>query len=234
MEFDRYRDSYREELDEATSFAGAEAGFYTEVKAELLADLALRRLAAPAELKVLDAGCGPGETDRYLQPAFPKLTGVDVSAAMIEAAAERNPWATYRQVAPSEPLPFEDASFDLSFTICVLHHIEPGERDQFMGELARVTKPSGLVAVFEHNPNNPATRKVVRDCVFDEDVSLLRMRETLALMGRQGLACAERRFILFFPWRSSLFRATERGLARLPIGAQYYVAGRPRAGAGGL
>jgi SAM-dependent methyltransferase len=226
MNFDRYSGSYRDQVEEAVAFAGAGARFYTEVKAELVVDLARRTLDDPRRLEVLDAGCGPGETDSFLREAFAELSGADVSKGMIEAASERNPWVSYRHFPAGDPLPFEDGTFDLSFAICVFHHVEPPDRAGFMRELVRVTRPEGIVAIFEHNPNNPGTRKVVRDCPFDAGVSLLPMRESLSMMSEQGLRTVERRFILLFPWRGALLRRIERGLARLPVGAQYYVAAR--------
>jgi SAM-dependent methyltransferase len=226
VEFDRFRDNYEDELEDAIAFAGADAGLYTEVKADAVVDLARRTLGDPDRLRVLDAGCGPGETDACLRGRFAELVGADISEGMVEVAAERNPWASYRHFHEGESLPFEDDRFDLSFAICVLHHVEPPLRPGFLGELARVTRPGGVVAVFEHNRVNPGTRKVVRDCKFDEGVTLLPIRETLSLLDGQSLIPVERRHILFFPWRGRALRSLERGLARVPLGAQYYAAGR--------
>jgi SAM-dependent methyltransferase len=226
MEFDRYRDSYREDMEQAVGFAGASPDLYTEVKASLLIELAREGLGSPEGLRVLDAGCGPGETDGFLAGTFKDLAGVDISRAMIEAAAARNRWADYRHFSPGQKIPFEAGTFDLSFAICVFHHVEPRDRSGFLREIARVTRTGGLIAVFEHNPLNPATRKVVRDCPFDEDVNLLRMGETRELVTSEGLELVDARYILFFPRRSAALRRLERGLRRFPLGAQYYVAAR--------
>src|SRR5213079_2165552 len=117
-------------------------------------ELARRNLGEPGELDVLDVGCGPGETDSFLEDAFRSLHGVDLSAAMIERAAERNPWAEYSSYGRGDQLPYADGSFDLSFAVCVLHHVPPGERPSLVEEIRRVTRPGGLVAIFEHNPWN--------------------------------------------------------------------------------
>ena len=98
-----------------------------------------------------------------------------------------------------------------------------------MRETARVVRPGGLVAVFEHNPLNPLTRRVVRDCAFDEGVELLPRRELETLLRAAGLEVVSAHYLLFFPWRGRLFEAAERLLARLPLGAQYVVAARRRA-----
>ena len=82
-----------------------------------------------------------------------------------------------------------------------------------------------MLAIYEHNPINPLTRLAVSRCEFDEGVELLGRSETEAMLRAAGLVPAESRYIVFFPWRGRAFRAIERVLARLPLGAQYVVAG---------
>ena len=174
---------------------------------------------------MLDVGCGPGETDAFLEGRFGSLSGVDLSGAMAERAASRNPWARYSSYEAGEPLPYEDESFDLSFAICVVHHVPPADRPGLLAEMRRVTRPGGLVALFEHNPLNPLTRKAVRDCPFDEDAVLLSRGEARRRLADAGLAEVEAPFIIFFPREGGLRDRVERRLGWLPLGAQYYVAG---------
>jgi SAM-dependent methyltransferase len=222
-EFDRVGETYEAAVDEAISFAGQEHDFYLEVKARRLVELARRHLG-PGRPAALDVGCGPGLFDRHVASAF-DLHGVDVSPAMVERARETNPEAEY---AVSEPgrLPYDDGRFDLAFAICVLHHVDRADRLPLVRETARVVRPGGLVAVFEHNPVNPLTRRVVRDCAFDEGVELLPRRELSRLLRAAALEVVSAHYLLFFPWRGRLFEAAERLLTRLPLGAQYVVAGR--------
>jgi SAM-dependent methyltransferase len=225
MSFDQYVDSYRDAVEESIGFAGGDAARYVGAKARLLVELARRRIGAPDGLHALDVGCGPGETDAFLEGSFGSLSGVDLSSGMTERAARRNPWASYSSYGRAEPLPYEDASFDLSFAICVLHHVPPAERPAFVEEMRRVTRPGGLVAIFEHNPLNPLTRKAVRDCPFDEDAVLLSRGEARRRLADAGLAEVEAPFIIFFPREGDLRSRLERRLGWLPLGAQYYVAG---------
>jgi ubiquinone/menaquinone biosynthesis C-methylase UbiE len=157
--------------------------------------------------------------DEHLAPAVGRLVGLDVSEEMTARAAQRNPRVEY-VVSRSATFPLEDATFDIAFASCVLHHVPRDERAQLVAEMARVVRPGGLAIVLEHNPLNPATRIVVARCEFDEDAVLLRMRETRELLSEAGLQERERAYILFLPWRNTF----ERRLARLPLGAQYYVA----------
>ncbi len=221
-EFDRFDQTYEAELDDAIAFAGREHDFYVEAKARRLLELARRRLG-DRPLGVLDVGCGPGLTDRHLLPHVASLAGVDPSQGMVERARHENPRAEY-SLYDGGRLPFDDATFDLAFAINVLHHVDPRDRRPLVAELGRVTKPDGLVAVFEHNPLNPLTRRVVRSCAFDEGVALLGQGELVRLFRAAGLHVADREYLLFFPWRAD---ALERRLTRLPLGAQHVVTGRP-------
>ena len=219
-EFDRYGETYEAAVDEAISFAGKEHDFYLEAKARRLLALA-RRYVSAGRPTALDVGCGPGLFDRHLGSSF-ELHGVDVSSAMVERAREVNPEASYR-VYDGRRLPYADGELDVAFAVCVLHHVEPPERPALVAEMARVTRPGGLTVVFEHNPLNPLTRRVVRDCAFDEGVELLGRRELTRLFRGAHLKTIGAEYLLFFPWRMD---AVERRLTWLPLGAQYVVAGR--------
>jgi len=223
-EFDRYGDSYEKAVDDAIGFAGTEHAFYLEAKARALVELARRELGDPARIHALDVGAGPGSLHPYLAE-IGALEGVDVSEALVERAAAANPAVRYRTY-DGKRLPFADESFDLAFAVNVFHHVDPPDRADLASELARVVRPGGIVAVFEHNPLNPLTRLVVSRCEFDKGVELLSTREVRALLAQAGLQLVERRYILFFPWRSALLQRLETRLGPVPLGAQHLTAAR--------
>jgi SAM-dependent methyltransferase len=225
-EFDAYSGRYREAVQKAIGFAGVELDFFTSAKAGFLIELAARRVGEPGKLEFLDAGCGPGETDRFLEGRVARLAGADIAAEMIETARRRNPWAEYRHLRLGDPIPWPDSSFDVSFGVCVMHHVEPDEREAFVAEMVRVTRPGGIVAIFEHNPWNPLTRHAVANCEFDEHIEMLSRREVSGLLHAAGLTEIERSYIIFFTRKSPLLARLERGLRHLPLGAQHVVSGR--------
>ena len=53
--------------------------------------------------------------------------------------------------------------------------------------------------VFEHNPKNPLTMRVVNRCPFDRDAVLLKSAETVRLFEQAGFEAVERRYILTIP-----------------------------------
>ncbi|HTQ44923.1 MAG TPA: class I SAM-dependent methyltransferase [Polyangiaceae bacterium] len=224
--FDEYRDTYREEVEHSIAFAGQGLDFFTEAKAAALLELARRRLGDPVQLRVLDVGCGPGETDAYLG-AVGDLHGVDISEELVERARARNPGATYAHYDGGR-LPYDDDVFDLAFAICVLHHVHPVDWGRFMGELVRVVRPGGLAVIVEHNPLNPLTRLAVARCAFDDDAILVGRTLVTELLRHAGAEPEEARYFLFFPWRSGPLRRLEQRLGGLPLGAQYLVASRSR------
>jgi SAM-dependent methyltransferase len=226
IDFSRKKDTYENEVQESIDFIGQGLDFFVELKANYLLDIARRRLGDPKSLSFLDIGCGVGLTDEYLKGDVGALHGIDVAEGVVERAGERNPWAEY-SVFDGTTTPFRDELFDLTFAICVLHHVEPARWRGFVGELARVTKRGGLLVVMEHNPLNPLTRLAVSRCGFDEDAVLLRARQTHKLLAGAGLSLVEARYIAFFPWRGRTLRVAESRLGRLPLGAQYVVAGAP-------
>jgi SAM-dependent methyltransferase len=215
---------YELQVEDAIRFARREHAFFLAAKAEALLELVERRLPSGAPVRALDVGCGDGRLDAMLEP-LGELHGVDVSPEMVATAAESVPHGCF-QVADGTHLPFADGAFDLTFTICALHHVEPLDRPSYMQELARVTRAGGLVVVFEHNPVNPLTRLVVRRCAFDEGVVLAGRRRVSRLARAAGLTVEEVRYILLFPWKRAPFPQLERRLARLPAGAQYFLAAR--------
>jgi SAM-dependent methyltransferase len=223
--FDRIGPGYEAAVARSIRFAGRPHDVYTRAKAAALLRLARQRLGGAPE-EALDVGCGVGLTDRHLVPHVGSLHGVDVSEAMLEQACRRNPAVEYRSYDGSV-LPYETDRFDLVFAICVLHHVEPAARGALVHEFRRVVRPGGLIAVFEHNPWNPLTRRVVHTCDFDEGVELISRPRLAESLRAAGLDVTDEEYLLVFPWRTRVLQALERRLARIPLGAQYVVAGRP-------
>lgn len=220
--FDVYAAAYDAIVDGSVNFTGKDLAFYTAAKAYHLRRLG-ETLARPlSECAVLDVGCGVGHLDQLLAPHVGRLVGVDVSPGMVEQAARRNPGSEFATYSGGR-LPFEDGSFDLAFAVCVMHHVEPRQWDAFVAEMWRAVRPGGAVAVIEHNPINPLTRRSVAACAFDDDAALLGPRRVTRALRAAGSSKARTRYILFAPFGGDRWRAAEAGVAWLPLGAQYMV-----------
>lgn len=219
--FDEFADDYQEKLEAAVRFSGAQEGFFHRQKVAEVAYFESARFSG----RFLDFGCGDGLSLDFFSRAFPRaqLSGTDVSQRSLQVAARRVPQADLR-VYDGGHLPHDDQSFEVVYTSMVFHHIEPRLHAHTLLELRRVLAPGGRLYVFEHNPWNPLTRKVVADCEFDREAILLsmpRLKKNLRLAGFQAL---QGRFILFVPPTPRLngLRFLDRWLFWCPLGAQYY------------
>jgi hypothetical protein len=80
--------------------------------------------------------------------------------------------------------------------------------------------------IYEHNPKNPLTRKVVRDCAFDRDAVLLTMRQTRQLLSSAGCSDVKASSILTLPPIGGFIEKLDGLFAKLPFGSQYRAEGR--------
>lgn len=96
---------------------------------------------------VLEVGCGTGLVLERIARFAGHATGIDVSEGMLERARARG--LDVHQGSALQ-LPFPDASFDVTCSFKVLAHIP--EINQVLIEMARVTKPGGMVLAEFYNP----------------------------------------------------------------------------------
>lgn len=96
---------------------------------------------------VLDVATGTGLVAEALLGRGFRVTGLDQSPEMLARARARFGRRVELVEAPAEELPFPDASFDhLTFTYLLRYVDDPGAT---LGELARVVRPGGTVAMVE-------------------------------------------------------------------------------------
>ncbi len=108
----------------------------------------------------LDFGCGCGRVARHLiapqAPARPGVrdlayTGVDVDGRQIAWAARHLP-GRFEVIPTAPPTGLSSAAFDVIFTISVFTHLDEGPQLAWLGELARLLRPGGLLLATTHAP----------------------------------------------------------------------------------
>ena len=117
------------------------------------------QMELPDDGNVIDIGCGAGwfwSTARFNRRPL-RLTLADTSENMVLEAvnrlcATRDAFKITAHVADASALPFADRSFDAAIAMHMLYHVPQPERA--IGEMARILKPGGLIAVTTNGKNN--------------------------------------------------------------------------------
>lgn len=219
MDFDRYASTYRDVLNRSVSASGETGEYFASYKAHYVA----RLLGNEFEGRILDYGCGVGMVTAGLTRLLPQahVKAFDQSATSI---ANVNPELRKKASFCSDLAELGIA--DIIMVANVLHHVAVPDRQPLIKQLSERLSSGGQLVIFEHNPINPLTLAVVRDCPFDVDAVLLPSSEAINLCIGADLHIVRRDYIVFFPRPLGWLRPIEPALRWLPIGAQYAVIAR--------
>lgn len=141
---------------------------------------------------ILDVACGPGLVACDFARHARHVTGIDLTPAMIEQAEARRraegldnlSW----HVGDVASLPFPDGSFSVAFTRYSFHHLL--DPRAVLGEMVRVTRPGGRVAVvdvYTSSPEQAAAYDHVERLRDPSHVRALGLEELKGLFGGAGL-----------------------------------------------
>jgi SAM-dependent methyltransferase len=213
---------------EQTNF-DAIAEIYDSVFAPHIIEHYLRRraryvldYAAIPGQSVLDVGAGTGLLAERLSDLGLGVVALDPFPQMLEQLQQRRP-AIETVVAHGDDIPFPDATFDLTYSVAVMHHIaEPPRVRRTLSEMVRVTRPGGRILVWDHNPLNPywslLMRRVPQDTGAERLVPLPELIAGLQDAGA-GIVRTDRLGLMpeFVPrWLLNQAAAVERAVETTP------------------
>jgi ubiquinone/menaquinone biosynthesis C-methylase UbiE len=111
----------------------------------------VRLLGAAAGVKILDAGCGRGETLLACAREGAEVAGIDYSEAAVDLTREMLEGAGFTdhdlQVGSVTDLPWPDNTFDRVQFSDVIEHLDPPQTVPALAEFRRVLKPGGYLLV---------------------------------------------------------------------------------------
>ncbi|MDT3397721.1 methyltransferase domain-containing protein [Streptomyces sp. B1866] len=124
------------------------------VAADRLTDHLIGKLGDVSGGRVLDVGCGSGKPAVQLarSTSAAEVVGVTISTVQVERATAlaRRAGVADRvrfECADAMSLPFPDESFDAVWALECMHHMP--SQAQVLGEIARVLRPGGRLAVMD-------------------------------------------------------------------------------------
>ncbi len=227
-EFDAHARSYKEVLDESIGFSGEDSAYFAEYKIrDLRHELMRSGVDVEKTLRLLDFGCGVGTSMPHARQHFARadLLGVDVSQESLEQARAKHGEQARFLALDEHQWPEEVTSLDAAYAMCVFHHIDHAAHVSILSEIRQRLRPGGLMMVYEHNPLNPLTVRVVNNCPFDENAKLIRASVMARCFVEAGFKDVKVRYRVFFPGFLKSVRFAEGALSWLPLGGQYYVRG---------
>jgi 2-polyprenyl-3-methyl-5-hydroxy-6-metoxy-1,4-benzoquinol methylase len=140
----------------------------------------LRQLGDLRGKRLLDIGCGLGESSVLFAKRGALVTAADISPQMVEFALElarRHGVQLQSAVGPAEHLGFAESSFDIIYTANTIHHLV--NKPAFFEKVRLYLKPGGIFCSWDPVRYNPAInvyRRIAAD-VRTEDENPLGRRD---------------------------------------------------------
>jgi SAM-dependent methyltransferase len=136
--YDRVADAYAEAI-------------YHELKNKPFDREILERFAAtvPGRGAVVEIGCGPGQVARFLHDLGVEVSGMDLSAGMVEQARRLNPEITFR-TGDMTALDLDDCTVAGIAAFYAIVNLTDELRQKAFREMARVLAPGGQLLLSFH------------------------------------------------------------------------------------
>jgi tRNA (cmo5U34)-methyltransferase len=149
--------------------------------------------------RVLELGVGTGITARGVLDVHPQATliGIDESATMLAAAADRVPHADLRVSRLQDPLP--DGDFDLVVSALAVHHLDGAGKAGLFARVAARLRPGGRFVLGDLVvPVDPADVVVPVDGVYDQPSTIADQLDWLAAAGLRAEVVWEHKDLAVF------------------------------------
>jgi len=213
INFDDFSSDYENKILKSFGNIDSNVSYYHSGKAKI----AKRELASSPN-KILDFGCGIGSMLKFLKENFnySKFYAYDESLKSLEHVKIK-----YPDVNCIHSLDTME-KFDLIFVSNVIHHVKSSERNDFFKKIYSLLDDNGRLLIYEHNPYNPITLKVVANCEFDIDAELINKKNLIKLCNENDFKLQKSGYIHFFPSKLKFFFNLEKYLKWFFLGAQYF------------
>ena len=129
----------------------------------------ISRISVPSPKKIIDIGCGPGNSTQALKIAYPnaEILGVDSSPEMIEKAKKKYPGLSFLLCDISSQLSNLPNDFDIVFSNACLHWV-PNHHTLLPG-LMTLLKPGGMLAVQMPMSKKSAVHTILQDVAKSDE-----------------------------------------------------------------
>lgn len=215
-------EQYDAMLAKGIALTGNDKSFFIRERLNFLEKYVLQN-GVPAT--ILDFGCGTGDTSAEMARRWPKarIVASDPAKAALDFARKRHIFPNLTFVSDTDLV---SVQFELIYANGVIHHIDPGQRQDTIRHLFQLLNRGGSLAIFENNPANPGTQWAMYANPFDKGVVKVWPHQLKKYFRQAGLSSIYSYYLFFFPQWLSVFRPIEPFFKSLPLGGQYLVLGK--------
>ena len=214
-EFDYLSNNYKKTLKHSFPKLLEDVDYFSSYKIKLIHKLTIIK----KNLNILDFGCGPGISlqliDKYFRNC--KLWGYDISKEFLKKIKKKK--NSFILTNNLNKIPKK--KFDIIVISNVLHHIKKSKHHLILSNCKNFLNNSGIIYIFEHNPNNPFTRYIFKNALIDKNATMISSSELICKSLKAKLKILSLKYTLFFPKQLYFFRFLEKYLHWFPLGAQY-------------
>lgn len=113
--------------------------------------------------KILDIGCGPGNSSEVLARRYKNadIFGIDSSPAMIEAAREKHPDIQFMQCDANRDLHLVDRNFDIVFSNACIQWIP--DHYTLLKNMMSLLRPGGVMAIQTPMNYNEPIHQIIKE-----------------------------------------------------------------------
>ena len=216
VDFDNYTKNYEQLLKNQLSFFSDDREYFSDCKTKIASNYC----SSVDTKNILDFGSGIGLSLSSLTVHFPdsKIFVTDLSKKSLNYVKKK-----YSKVTVVDDSSLNKFKFDLIFISGVFHHIPNDNRMNVLYRLESILSLNGKIIIFEHNPLNPITRRMVSTCPFDEDAELISLRKMNNMIQTTNIFnIISSGYYLFFPQMLKFLRPFEKIMTNIPLGGQYF------------
>lgn len=184
-----YRDHLVASGYDAKRFRGWKGRLTHKLELSLI-DRALKKAGITPPAAILDLPCGTGRLSLHLAQQGYRVTGMDISRAMVSRAEEKirrfQLESKFRLVVgDAETLPYSDAGFAACVSLRLFGHTPPPVRQKIIGELKRVSRQFLILGYYHRRTLQNLLRRQVRKKrgVMWHPVTSQEVQNELALAG---------------------------------------------------
>jgi len=225
VNFDLFVNNYNKLLKKKTSFFSSHE-YFSDYKVRLAIENL--NISSLKKIRILEYGCGIGRNIKYLKKYFKnfsiELSACDVSIKSLNFLKRLFPSVKCFDCSGRDYIYNHLEKYDIIFIAGVFHHISPKERHNVSRNISSMLKNDGQLIIFEHNPFNPITRKIVKECEYDEDAILLTPKKLISYFSKiKKMKLKEKKYYLFIPQKFRFLNFIEKYLSWFPMGGQYFL-----------